>query len=249
MDYLKSFERWQSNVTDETLLNELCQMSESEKEDAFYRDLAFGTGGLRGILGCGTNRMNIYVVAKASQGLANYVLKHFESPSIAIGYDTRINSDLFSRVAAEVFAQNDIKVHIYKEPLPVPTLSSATRVLSCSAGIMITASHNPSKYNGYKVYGPDGCQITTEAAKEILNEINSIDEFAVKRAKFEDNENISFIDDKVLTGFIEEVKQQSALLGLYEACITKGVKIDFPDVTGQEKGGITDSSGFDFDDF
>lgn len=213
MNYLDKYNNWKQKVTDKELLDELNNMKDSEIEDAFYRDLAFGTGGLRGILGVGTNRMNIYVVAKASQGLANYINKHYTNPSIAIGYDTRIKSDAFSRVVAEVFSQNDIKVYIYNEPLPVPTLSYATRKLHCSAGIMITASHNPSKYNGYKVYGDDGCQITTQVAKEILEEINKIDEFDVIRKPFNNNELINYIDDSVLDSYIEEVKNQSFLYG------------------------------------
>lgn len=213
MNYQDKYKYWKENVADKELLDELNNMDEASIEDAFYRDLAFGTGGLRGTLGVGTNRMNIYVVAKASQGLANYINKHYTNPSIAIGYDTRIKSDVFSRVAAEVFSQNNIKVNIYSEPLPVPTLSYATRKLHCAVGVMITASHNPSKYNGYKVYGDDGCQITTEAAKEILEEINKIDEFSVIRKSFENNELISFIDNNVLDSFIEEVKNQSFLYG------------------------------------
>ena len=213
MNYLDKYNIWKQKVTDQELLDELNYMDESSVEDAFYRDLAFGTGGLRGTLGVGTNRMNIYVVAKASQGLANYINKHYGNPSVAIGYDTRILSDVFSKVAAEVFSQNGIKVYIYSEPLPVPTLSYATRKLKCSAGVMITASHNPSKYNGYKVYGNDGCQITTEAAKEILEEINKTDEFKVIRKPFENNELIKFIDSSILDNFIEEVKKQSFLYG------------------------------------
>ena len=211
MDIKERYDLWKKNVKDQTLLAELDRMNDKDIEDAFFRDLAFGTGGLRGILGAGTNRMNIYVVAKATQGLSNYINKHFGHPSVAIGYDTRINSELFSRVAAEVFSNNGIKVNLYKEPLPVPTLSYATRQLKCSAGVMITASHNPSKYNGYKVYGSDGCQITTEAAKQILEEINKINEFEVIRKPFDNNELIQFIDDDVLTGFIEEVKKACAL--------------------------------------
>lgn len=212
-NYKETFELWKKNVKDEILLNELEHLSEKEKEDAFYRDLAFGTGGLRGILGVGTNRMNIYVVAKATKGLSDYLNERYEKPSIAIGYDTRINSDLFSKVAAEVFSANGIEVFIYPEALPVPTLSYATRKLNCSAGVMITASHNPSKYNGYKVYGDDGCQITTEAAKTILEKIDSVDIFNVDRKPFENNELIHFIGDEVLDGFIEEVKAQSFLYG------------------------------------
>lgn len=213
MNYKDEYNVWKQKVTDQELLAELNNMDEASIEDAFYRDLVFGTGGLRGTLGVGTNRMNIYVVAKATQGLANYINKHYTNPSVAIGYDTRIKSDLFSRVAAEVFSQNGIKVNIYSEPLPVPALSYATRKLKCSAGVMITASHNPSKYNGYKVYGDDGCQITTEAAEEILDEINKIDEFSVKRKPFENNELIKFIDSSILDSFIEEVKNQSFLYG------------------------------------
>lgn len=229
MYYSEKYEIWKQNVNDDILLKELDGMTEKEKEDAFYRDLAFGTGGLRGIIGVGTNRMNIYVVAKASQGLANYLKKHYADPSIAIGYDTRINSDLFSRTAAEVFSENGIKVYIYKEPLPVPTLSYATRELHCSAGIMITASHNPAKYNGYKVYGDDGCQITTEAAKEILEEINKINEFEVRRKAFDHNELIEYIGDDVLTGFIEEVKKQSFLYG---EKINKNISVIYTPLNG-----------------
>lgn len=212
-DYIEKYELWKQKVSDDTLLKELDSMSEKEIEDAFYRDLAFGTGGLRGVLGAGTNRMNIYVVAKASKGLSDYLNEKYKEPSVAIGYDTRINSELFSKVAAEVFSDNDIKVFLYKEPLPVPTLSYATRKLGCSAGVMITASHNPSKYNGYKVYGDDGCQITTEAAKQILQKIDVVDEFEVERKAFDGNALINYIDDCVLDDYIEEVKKQSFLYG------------------------------------
>lgn len=227
--YQTAYEKWMNNVDDEDLLLELHAMDEKQKEDAFYRDLAFGTGGLRGILGAGTNRMNIYVVAKASQGLANYLKNHYENPSIAIGYDTRINSELFSRVSSEVFSNNGIKVFLYKAPLPVPTVSFAVRHMKCSAGVMITASHNPSKYNGYKVYGNDGCQITTEAAKEILSEIDQIDEFEVERKPFVGNELIHFINDEVLTEFIEEVKKQSFLYG---ETINKDISVVYTPLNG-----------------
>ena len=139
--------------------------------------LPFGTGGLRGVIGAGTNRMNIYTVAKASQGLADYLKKNYEKPSVVIGYDSRIKSDVFAKVAAGVFAANGVKVNIWPVLMPVPTVSFATRYLHTSAGVMVTASHNPSKYNGYKVYGADGCQITTEAAAEILAEIEKLDNF------------------------------------------------------------------------
>ena len=209
---------WKENATeDKDVVAELEAMDDVQKEDAFYRDLAFGTGGLRGVIGAGTNRMNIYTVGKASQGLANYINANFkeEERSIAVSYDSRIKSDLFAKVASSVFAANGIQVHIYKELMPTPCLSYAVRALHCAAGIMVTASHNPSKYNGYKVYGADGCQITTEAAALILKEIEAVDTFNdVKKTDFDEAMNagkIAYIDDSVYTAFVEEVKKQSML--------------------------------------
>ena len=200
MDIKKEYERWLANATaDADVVAELKTLDDAKIEDAFYRDLAFGTGGLRGVIGAGTNRMNIYTVAKASQGLADYLKKNFETPSVAIGYDSRIKSDVFAKVAAGVFAANGVKVNIWPVLMPVPTVSFATRYLHTSAGVMVTASHNPSKYNGYKVYGADGCQITTEAAAEILAEIEKLDIFAdVKTSDFDAgvaNGSIQYIPD------------------------------------------------------
>lgn len=218
MDINKEYKRWLEYATVDTdIAAELKSMDAAKIEDAFYRDLAFGTGGLRGVIGAGTNRMNVYTVAKASQGLADYLKKHYENPSVAIGYDSRIKSDVFAKVAAGVFAANGVQVYIWPTLMPVPTVSFATRYLGTSAGVMITASHNPSKYNGYKVYGADGCQITTEAAAEILNEIEKLDIFVdVKNGDFEANVSvgqITYISDEVLTAFIDEVKNQSVLFG------------------------------------
>ncbi len=216
MDYKQEYLRWCERAKgDSDVEKELAAMADDENkiEDAFYRELSFGTGGLRGVIGAGTNRMNIHTVAKASQGLADYVVKHFSEKErkIAVSYDSRIKSDLFARVAAGVFAANGVKVYIYPELMPTPCLSYAVRELDCAAGIMVTASHNPSKYNGYKVYGADGCQITEEAAEQIIAEIAKLDVFEdVKINDFTD-ENISFIDEKVYTGFVEEVKKQSML--------------------------------------
>lgn len=219
-DWNKEYESWlKKAVGDNDLVAELSGMADDDtkKEDAFYRNLAFGTGGLRGVIGAGTNRMNIYTVAKASQGLADYLNKTYDKPSVVIGYDSRIKSDSFARVAAQVFAANDIEVNIWSELLPVPTVSFAVRYLHASAGVMITASHNPSKYNGYKVYGSDGCQITTEAAAEILAEIEKVDIFeGVSRCSFDDGmkaSKIKYIEAKVLDAFINEVKEQSVLKG------------------------------------
>ena len=234
MDYKKEYERWcRLAVADADVAAELKAMDDAKMEDAFYRDLAFGTGGLRGVIGAGTNRMNIYTVAKASQGLANYLNQTAEKPSVAIGYDSRIKSQLFARVAAQVFAANGVKVHIWPRLLPVPAISYATRYLGTSAGVMVTASHNPSKYNGYKVYGADGCQITTEAAAEILGEIEKLDIFAdVKQADFEESlaeGKISYIPDEVLTAFVEEVKKQSVLFG---ETVNKDVAIVYSPLNG-----------------
>ena len=218
MDIRKEYDRWLANaVADADIIEELKAMGDTKVEDAFYRNLAFGTGGLRGIIGAGTNRMNVYTVAKASQGLADYLKKNFETPSVVIGYDSRIKSDVFAKVAAGVFAANDVRVNIWPVLMPVPTVSFATRYLHTSAGVMVTASHNPSKYNGYKVYGADGCQITTEAATEILAEIEKLDIFAdVKTSDFETgvaNSSIQYIPDEVYTAFVEQVKSQSVLFG------------------------------------
>ena len=163
-NYMKQYELWLDKaVEDKEVAEELRSMEGSQEtiESAFYKNLEFGTGGLRGVIGAGTNRMNIYTVAKASQGLANYVCKKFPKGlrKIAVSYDSRIKSELFAKTASSVFAANGIQVYLYSQLMPTPCLSFAVRYLGCQAGVMVTASHNPSKYNGYKVYGPDGCQV------------------------------------------------------------------------------------------
>lgn len=229
------YRRWLKNTASNIdIISELEGMQEEDIRDSFYRDLTFGTGGLRGVIGAGTNRINVYTVAKASQGLSNYVNKHFsDQPSIAIAYDSRINSDLFSETAAEVFAANGIKTYIYRELMPTPCLSYAVRSLGCSAGIVITASHNPSKYNGYKVYGSDGCQITIDAASDIFGEIEKIGIFDdVKSIPFKKaiNEGIvEYIDDSILSSFIDEVKKQSVLFG---DTINRDVEIVYSPLNG-----------------
>ncbi len=233
---LEQYQLWTEHaLADVDVINELKEMTRDETkiEEAFYRNLAFGTGGLRGIIGAGTNRMNIYTVAKASQGLADYVVKKFpkEQRSIAVSYDSRIKSELFARVASEVFAANGIKVHIYSQLMPTPCLSFAK--LRCAAGIMVTASHNPSKYNGYKVYNADGCQITTEAAAEILTEIEKLDIFAdIKKQAFSkglETGMIQYIPEQVYTDFVEAVKNQSVL---GEEKIDKNVAIVYSPLNG-----------------
>ena len=244
MAYIKEFRRWVEQATD--VSDELNDMSSEEIEDSFYRNLDFGTGGLRGVIGAGTNRMNVYTVAKASQGLSDYVCKKYpDNKKIAVAYDSRIKSDVFSRVAATVFAANGLEVYIYPELMPTPTLSFAVRYYGCAAGIVITASHNPSKYNGYKVYGADGCQITTQAAAEILTEIEKLDVFAdVKRGEFDGNPFIHHITDDCYTTFIEEVKNQSVLFGDE---INKNVSIVYTPLNGTGRKPVTrvlSESGF-----
>ena len=218
MTIQEKFEQWLKNA-DASLTESLSAMAQdpAAMEDAFYRDLAFGTGGLRGVIGPGTNRMNVHTVAKASQGLADYVCGHFpiEKRKIAVSYDSRILSDVFARVASAVFAENGIRVYLYPQLMPTPCLSYAVRYLHCSAGVMVTASHNPAKYNGYKVYGPDGCQITTEAAEKILGEIEKLDIFRDVRLGDFDRHlaagQISWIGEEVYTSFVQQVKAQTML--------------------------------------
>ena len=185
--------------------------------DRFYRDLEFGTGGLRGVIGAGTNRMNLYTVRKATQGLADYLNASGLPKKVAIAHDSRHNGALFARETARVLAANGITACMYPRLEPTPALSWAVRYLGCGAGVCVTASHNPAKYNGYKVYGADGCQITTEAAAEILAEIEKLDIFAdVKTSDFEAGVaegSIRYIPDEVYTAFVEQVKSQSVLFG------------------------------------
>ena len=182
--------------------------------DRFYRDLEFGTGGLRGVIGAGTNRMNVYTVAKASQGYADYLLARKKDGrlSVAIAHDSRIKSDLFARTAAEVFAANGIKVYFYPELMPTPSLSFAVRFLHCDGGVAVTASHNPAEYNGYKVYGANGCQITTEAAGAIQEAINALDIFEdVKTVDFDralSDGMIEYISEEVVAAYIGAVSTQ-----------------------------------------
>ncbi len=189
MNLQELYQRWlEKSKENEEIYGELVSIAGDEAaiEDRFYRELEFGTGGLRGVLGAGSNRMNVYTVGKATQGCSNYLLNTFENPSVAIGYDSRIHSDLFAETAATIYAANGIKVYLYRQLMPTPALSFAVRDLKCQGGVVVTASHNPAKYNGYKVYGSDGCQITTEAAKAIQQEIDKVDPFAdVKKGDFQ----------------------------------------------------------------
>lgn len=247
MDYTDNYELWLDALCNENLpydedelksiRSELMKMAQDDalKEDAFYRELDFGTAGLRGILGAGTNRMNSFTVAKATKGLANYVLANYEGErrSVAISYDSRNGSENFARVAASVMAASGIKAYIYKELMPTPCLSFAVRELKCAAGIMVTASHNPPEYNGYKVYNEEGCQITSKAANDIVTEIKKVDIFkGVDVVTFEKgiaDGLISYISETVYDKFIEHVLSQSHLFG---EKIDKNVSIIYSPLNG-----------------
>lgn len=216
MDYSKVLNRWLERAIEDVDLKaelESIKNDEAEIEERFYKELDFGTAGLRGVIGAGTNRMNIYIVGKATQGIAQYVNANFENPSVAVAYDSRIKSDIFAHAAASVFAANGIKVYLYDELKPTPMLSFAVRYFGCAAGINVTASHNPSKYNGYKVYGDDGCQLTLEATNEVLGYINSIDIFDdVKTTDFEKAVKdgiIEYIGEDCCTAYFEAVKAKA----------------------------------------
>lgn len=212
MTYNDKYEQWLA-FTDEATKAELEALTdEKEIEDRFYKDLAFGTGGLRGIMGAGSNRMNKYTVGKATLGLARYLKsKNSGDISVAIAYDTRNNSQYFAKTAAGVFASQGIQVFIYEMVVPVPVLSFTTHYLNCTAGVMLTASHNPKEYNGYKVYDSKGCQFCTEDAKNAIGFINDITDYSAIPFT-EDSDLITYIGEKELSAFLAEVKKQS----LYE---------------------------------
>ena len=208
MTYREKYDLWLT--FDEETKNELLGVTdEKEIEDRFYKDLAFGTGGLRGIMGAGSNRMNKYTVGKATYGLANFLKENHDGElSVALAYDSRNNSAFFARTAAGIFASCGFKVYLYETLVPVPVLSFTTAYLGCTAGVMITASHNPKEYNGYKVYDAKGCQFCTEDAKNALSYIDAVTDFSV--IPFSDSdENITMIGENVLSKFIEAVETQS----------------------------------------
>lgn len=212
MNYKDKYNEWLSFADENTKAELESITDEKEIEDRFYKDLAFGTGGLRGVMGAGSNRMNRYTVGKATLGLARYLKsKNDGEISVAIAYDTRNNSQYFAKVAAGIFASQNIKVNIYKMVVPVPVLSFTTHYLNCTAGVMITASHNPKEYNGYKVYDSKGCQFCTEDAKNAIGFINDITDYS-SIPFLEESELINYIGENELNAFLAEVKKQS----LYE---------------------------------
>lgn len=212
MDYKEKYRQWLDFADAQTKAELTAVQDEKELEDRFYKDLAFGTGGLRGIMGAGSNRMNKYTVGKATLGLAQYLKsKNNGDISVAVAYDTRNNSQFFAKTAAGVFASQGIRVYLYEMVVPVPVLSFTTHYLSCTAGVMITASHNPKEYNGYKVYDSKGCQFCTEDAKNAISYIDAITDYSTIPFT-EESGRITYIGEKELSAFLAEVKKQS----LYE---------------------------------
>ena len=215
MDINELYKEWLEKADgDPDLKTELLSIEGNEEEilDRFYRSLEFGTAGLRGVIGAGTNRMNIYTVGRATQGLSDFLNKHYEKPSIAIGYDSRIKSEYFSREAASILAANGIKVYLFEELEPTPCLSYAIRYFGASSGIILTASHNPAKYNGYKCYNPHGYQMTDEEAAETYEYIQKVDYFTgIRKVDFDKavaDGTVEFIGQEVINAFLDEVQKQ-----------------------------------------
>ncbi|MCI6652618.1 MAG: phospho-sugar mutase [Ruminococcus sp.] len=236
MDINTIYNVWCEKATeDKDLIEELKSIKGNEEEiyEKFYKNLEFGTAGLRGIIGAGTNRMNIYVVRQATQGLANYVKNTYGGGAVAISHDSRIKADLFMNEAAKVLAANGIKAYITSELQPTPVLSFLVRELKCQAGIMITASHNPAKYNGYKAYGSDGCQMTDKAAGLVYDEIQKLDIFEdVKTMDLDEALNsglVEYVGDELYDRYIANVKEQQVNEGL---CADSGLKVLYTPLNG-----------------
>ncbi len=236
MTEMELYKLWCDNADeDEDLVKELKEIAGDEEaiKDRFYRDLEFGTGGLRGVIGAGAYRLNIYTIRRATQGLADYVNDAFKDAAVAISYDSRIKSDVFAKEAAAVLAANGIKVYIYTELMPTPCLSWAVRACKCQAGIMITASHNPAKYNGYKVYGEDGCQMTIDAANAVTAKIEAVDMFGgAKVMNFDDgvaNGMISYISKDIIEAYYAKVLEQ----GIHTDLVAdSGLKVVYTPLNG-----------------
>ncbi len=234
--YQKEYERWQAaDLEDIDLTTELASIKDNDNEikERFAMALKFGTAGLRGVLGAGTNRMNVYVVRQATQGLANWVKTQGGSQTVAISYDSRLKSDVFAKTAASVLAANGIQVRIYDALMPVPALSFATRYYNCNAGIMVTASHNPAKYNGYKAYGPDGCQLTDDAAAIVYDEIQKIDVLTganyISFAEGVEKGLIHFVGDDCKEALYAAIEDRQVRPGL---CKTAGLKLVYSPLNG-----------------
>ena len=244
-NYQQYYEEWlNSSLLSREEKEELLAIKDNDNaiKDRFYRDLEFGTGGLRGVMEVGTNRMNRFIIRRATQGLANYLIKNHQSPSVAIAYDSRKHSDEFARETAATLASNGVKVYLYPELLPTPALSFAVRYFKCQAGVVVTASHNPKIYNGYKVYGPDGCQCTDALAGAILEEILAIDTFDAKVGDYNSlvkSKDIILIGEDCFDAYMKSTLKQSIcqeertlnvvytpLNGAGRRCVTTALKMD-----------------------
>ena len=236
MTEMELYKLWCEKAVDDPDLQTELKAIEGDEEaikDRFYRDLEFGTGGLRGVIGAGAFRLNVYTIRRATQGLADYVNETFKDAAVAISYDSRIKSDVFAKEAAAVLAANGIKAYIYSELMPTPCLSWAVRELGCKAGIMVTASHNPAKYNGYKVYGEDGCQITLDAANTVIGKINAVPMFGgAKVMSFEDalaQGKIEYIKQEVIDKYLDKVAEQ----GIHTDLVAdSGLKVVYTPLNG-----------------
>ena len=232
---LKLYETWKAKATDTDVLAELNDVAGKDEEisDRFYRSLEFGTGGLRGVIGAGTNRMNVYTVSMAAQALADYLADKGDKRAVAIGYDSRIKSTDFAKCAAATLAANGIEAHIFPELIPTPVVSYAVRELNCAAGIMITASHNPAKYNGFKCYGADGCQMTDGAAGKVYSFMQKLDIFEdVKHGDFDalmEQGLIHWVDNALIENFLDAVEASSVNPGL---CKDAGLKVIYTPLCG-----------------
>ncbi len=236
MNEMELYKLWCEKATDDPDLQTELKAIENDADaiqDRFYRDLEFGTGGLRGVIGAGTYRLNVYTIRRATQGLADYVNEAFTDAAVAISYDSRIKSDVFAKEAAAVLAANGIKAYIYSELMPTPCLSWAVRELGCKAGIMVTASHNPAKYNGYKVYGADGCQITLDAANAVIGKINSVEMFGgAKTMSFDEalaQGRIEYIKQEVIDKYLDKVAEQGVHTDLVAS---SGLKVVYTPLNG-----------------
>jgi phosphoglucomutase len=236
MSELELYSLWLEKATEDAdIVAELEAIKGDEDaiNERFYKNLEFGTGGLRGVIGAGTSRLNIYTIRRATQGLADYVNEHFTNPSVAVSFDSRIKSDTFAKTACEVLAGNGIKAYVYTELMPTPMLSFAVRELKCSAGIMVTASHNPSKYNGYKAYGSDGCQLNLENSEIVIEKINQVDMFdGIKHINFEDgvkNGTIEYISNDVIEAYYKHVISQGIHTDLIK---DSGLKVVYTPLNG-----------------
>lgn len=234
-DYRARYAEWLEKCDNPELKEELISVKDSDDEilDRFYTELKFGTAGLRGVLGAGTNRMNIYTVNQASQGIADYLNAKYENPTVAIAHDSRMNSDVFARETACVYAANGIKAYIYKDLVPTPMLSFAVRRLNCSSGVIVTASHNPAEYNGYKCYDPEGYQMTDESAAEAYKYIEKVELFGGPRhIDFEEglaSGMIEYISDEVYEEFFDLVESKVLNPG---ACRDAGLKVIYTPLNG-----------------